>query len=117
MTSLPIKISLAVVVGLLPIVVIVLLLLGLQQQDVYSTVTIPVNSTYEIDIKQGNLTAAEYERLIDAQTSAHNEVDKILFSIQTQQGIDVYENECNYSTEMNPYKVIECYEKNKDKIK
>lgn len=32
------------------------------------------------------------------------------------EGLDEFEK-CGYSIEMNPYKVLDCYEKNKEKIK
>ena len=66
--------------------------------------TIAVNST------------GEFDRLMDAESKANNQTDEILNNIQTLEGLDIYSNECGYATEINPYKVIDCYYKNQDRI-
>jgi hypothetical protein len=50
------------------------------------------------------------------ESTANVQTDKILSSIQTLEGLDIYSNECGYATEINPYKVIDCYYKNQDRI-
>ena len=76
--------------------------------------TIAVNSTYEVQIE--NMTSGEFDRLMDNESKANNQTDQILNSIQTLEGLDIYSNECGYATEINPYKVIDCYYKNQDRI-
>jgi hypothetical protein len=62
------------------------------------------------------MTSEEFDRLMIAESKANNQTDEILDSIQTLEGLDIYSNECGYSTETNPYKVIDCYNKNQDRI-
>lgn len=76
--------------------------------------TIAVNSTYEVEVE--NMTSEVFERLVDAESKANDQTDVILNSIQTLEGLDIYSNECGYATETNPYKVIDCYNKNQDRI-
>ena len=76
--------------------------------------TIAVNSTYAVEVE--NMTSEEFDRLMDAESKANNQTDEILNSIQTLKGLDIYSNECGYATEPNPYKVIDCYYKNQDRI-
>ena len=76
--------------------------------------TIAVNSTYTVEVE--NTTSEEFDRLMDAQSNANNQTDEILNSIQTLEGLDIFSNECGYATESNPYKVIDCYYKNQDRI-
>ena len=76
--------------------------------------TIAVNSTYTVEVE--NTTSEEFDRLMDAQSNANNQTDEILNSIQTLEGLDIFSNECGYATETNPYKVIDCYYKNQDRI-
>ncbi len=76
--------------------------------------TIAINSTYEVEVE--NMTSEEFDRLMDAESKANNQTDEILSSIQTLEGLDIYSNECGYATEINPYKVIDCYYKNQDRI-
>ena len=76
--------------------------------------TIAVNSTYEVEVE--NMTSEEFDRLMDAESKANNQTDQILNSIQTLEGLGIYSNECGYATEINPYKVIDCYYKNQDRI-
>ena len=76
--------------------------------------TIAVNSTYAVEVE--NTTSEEFDRLMDAQSNANNQTDEILNSIQTLEGLDIFSNECGYATESNPYKVIDCYYKNQDRI-
>jgi hypothetical protein len=75
---------------------------------------IAVNSTYAVEVE--NMTSEEFDRLMDAQSNANNQTDEILNSIHTLEGLDIYSNECGYATESNPYKVIDCYYKNQDRI-
>lgn len=95
------------------ILIQVIIFLGLQLQLAYSS-TVAINSTYERDIL--DLTAEEFEAANVAENAAFDELDMILMSIQTLEGLDEFEK-CGYLTETNPYKVLDCYEKNKDKIK
>lgn len=83
---------------------------------VATATTVAINSTFEVDVSDENLTAEEFEALNNSENVAFDELDVILDSIQTMEGLDEYEK-CGYSTEMNPYKVLDCYEKNKEKIK
>ena len=76
--------------------------------------TIAVNSTYEVEVE--NMTSEQFDRLMDAESKANDKANQILNSIQTLEGLDIYSNECGYSTEINPYKVIDCYYKNQDRI-
>ena len=76
--------------------------------------TIAVNSTYTVEVE--NTISEEFDRLMDAQSNANNQTDEILNSIQTLEGLDIFSNECGYATESNPYKVIDCYYKNQDRI-
>jgi hypothetical protein len=76
--------------------------------------TIAVNSTYSIEVE--NMTSEEFDVLRDAESKANNQTDEILNSILTLEGLDIYSNECGYATEINPYKVIDCYYKNQDRI-
>lgn len=76
--------------------------------------TIAVNSTYEVGVE--NITSEQFDRLMDAESKANDQANQILNSIQTLEGLDIYSNECGYSTEINPYKVIDCYYKNQDRI-
>ena len=76
--------------------------------------TIAVNSTYAVEVE--NMTSEEFNRLMDAESKANNQTDEILNSIQNLEGLDIYSNECGYATETNPYKVIDCYYKNQDRI-
>ena len=76
--------------------------------------TIAVNSTYEVEVE--NMTSEQFDRLMDAESKANDQANQILNSIQTLEGLDIYSNECGYSTEINPYKVIDCYYKNQDRI-
>jgi hypothetical protein len=78
---------------------------------------IAVNSTQEIDVTDESITAEEFAAISDAEMAANDKVDEIFMSITTQEGLDVAEKECKYVTEMNPYKVLECFEKNKNRIK
>jgi hypothetical protein len=78
------------------------------------TSTIAVNSTYEIEVE--NMTSEEFDRLMDAESKTNDQANQILNSIQTLEGLDIYSNECGYATEINPYKVIEFYYKNQDRI-
>jgi surface antigen len=75
---------------------------------------IAVNSTYAVEVE--NMTSEEIDRLMDAQSNANNQTDEILNSIHTLEGLDIYSNECGYATKSNPYKVINCYYKNQDRI-
>jgi hypothetical protein len=63
-----------------------------------------------------NTTLEKFDRLMAAESEANNQTDEILNSIQTLEGLDIYSNECGYATENNPYKVIDCYYKNQDRI-
>jgi hypothetical protein len=76
--------------------------------------TIAVNSTYEVEVE--NMTSEQFDRLMDAESKANDQTTQILNSIQTLEGLDIYSNECGYATEINPYKVIDCYYKNQDRI-
>jgi hypothetical protein len=76
--------------------------------------TIAVNSTYEVEVE--NMTSEQFDRLMDAESKANDQANQILNSIQTLEGLEIYSNECGYSTEINPYKVIDCYYKNQDRI-
>jgi|RhiMethySRZTD1v2_1073278.scaffolds.fasta_scaffold1530486_2 hypothetical protein len=76
--------------------------------------TIAVNSTYAVEVE--NMTSEEFDKLMDAESNANDQATQILNSIQTLEGLDIYSNECGYSTEINPYKVIDCYYKNQDRI-
>jgi hypothetical protein len=76
--------------------------------------TIAVNSTYEVEVE--NLTSEQFDILTAAESKANDQANQILNSIQTLEGLDIYSNECGYSTEINPYKVIDCYYKNQDRI-
>ena len=76
--------------------------------------TIAVNSTYEVEVEY--MTSEQFDRLMDAESKANDQANQILNSIQTLEGLDIYSNECGYSTEINPYKVIDCYYKNQDRI-
>lgn len=76
--------------------------------------TIAVNSTYEVEVE--NVTSEVFERLMDAESEANDQTDDILNSIKTLEGLDIYSNECGYATETNPYKVIDCYMRNHDRI-
>jgi hypothetical protein len=76
--------------------------------------TIAVNSTYEVEVE--NMTSGQFDRLMDAESKVNDQADEILNSIQTLEGLDIYSNECGYATENNPYKVIDCYYKNQDRI-
>jgi hypothetical protein len=75
---------------------------------------IAVNSTYEVEVE--NMTLEQFDRLRDAESKANDQADQILNSIQTLEGLDIYSNECGYATETNPYKVIDCYYNNLDRI-
>lgn len=72
--------------------------------------TVAVNSTYEVEVE--NITSEEFDSLMDAESEANEQATTILNSIQTLEGLDIYNNECGYSTEINPYKVIDCYQRN-----
>jgi hypothetical protein len=98
--------------GLLLIVIGLCLSVGLVTYTYASTIA--VNSTYEIEVE--NMTSEEFDRLMDAESKANDQANQILNSIQTLEGLDIYSNECGYATEINPYKVIECYYKNQDRI-
>jgi hypothetical protein len=98
--------------GLLLIVIGLCLSVGLVTYTYASTIA--VNSTYEIEVE--NMTSEEFDRLMDAESKANDQANQILNSIQTLEGLDIYSNECGYATEVNPYKVIECYYKNQDRI-
>jgi hypothetical protein len=76
--------------------------------------TISVNSTYEVEVE--NMTSEEFDRLKDEESKANDQANQILNSIQTLEGLDIYSNECGYAVEINPYKVIDCYYKNQDRI-
>jgi hypothetical protein len=98
--------------GLLLIVIGLCLSVGLVTYTYASTIA--VNSTYEIEVE--NMTSEEFDRLMDAESKANDQANQILNSIQTLEGLDIYSNECGYAKEINPYKVIECYYKNQDRI-
>ena len=53
----------------------------------------------------------------DAEYAAFTQSDEIVNLIQTKEGLGFYTSECGYTTEFNPYKVLNCYEKNMDRIK
>jgi hypothetical protein len=76
--------------------------------------TIAVNSTYEVEVE--NITSEQFDILMASESKANDQANQILNSIQTLEGLDIYSNECGYSTEINPYKVIDCYYKNQDRI-
>jgi surface antigen len=76
--------------------------------------TIAVNSTYEVEVE--NMTSEQFDSLMDAESKANDQTNHLLNSIQTLEGLDIYSNECGYATEINPYKVIDCYYKNQDRI-
>jgi hypothetical protein len=82
-------------------------------ENIYAS-TIAVNSTYEVEVEY--MTSEQFDRLMDAESKANDQANQILNSIQTLEGLDIYSNECGYSTEINPYKVIDCYYKNQDRI-
>ena len=86
------------------------------QLELVQASTIAINSTFEKDISDENFTGEEFKAANDSENVAFEKLDVILESIQTMEGLDEFER-CGYTTEMNPYKVLECYEKNKDKIK
>ena len=92
-------------------------LLLLEQQVAYSTATVAVNATHEIDMMESSLSSEEMLKLIDAEYAARNETHRIFDYLQTSEGINAFDDICNYVSENNPYKVIDCYEKNKDRIK
>ncbi|HZA42353.1 MAG TPA: hypothetical protein VE504_01125 [Nitrososphaeraceae archaeon] len=87
--------------------------LATYSENTYAS-TIAVNSTYEVEVE--NMTSEQFDRLMDAESKANDQANQILNSIQTLEGLDIYSNECGYSTEINPYKVIDCYYKNQDRI-
>jgi hypothetical protein len=76
--------------------------------------TIAVNSTYEVEVE--NITSEQFDILMASESKANDQANQILNSIQTLEGLDIYSNECGYSTEIDPYKVIDCYYKNQDRI-
>ena len=76
--------------------------------------TIAINATYEVEVE--NMTSEQFDRLMNAESKANDQTNQILNSIQTLEGLDIYSNECGYATEINPYKVIDCYYKNQDRI-
>lgn len=76
--------------------------------------TIAVNSTYEVEVE--NITSEQFDILMASESKANDQANQILNSIQTLEGLDIYSNDCGYSTEINPYKVIDCYYKNQDRI-
>jgi hypothetical protein len=76
--------------------------------------TIAINSTYEVEVE--NMTSEQFDKLMDAESKANDQANQILNSIKTLEGLEIYSNECGYSTEINPYKVIDCYYKNQDRI-
>jgi hypothetical protein len=76
--------------------------------------TIAINSTLEVEVE--NMTSEVFDRLMDSESKANDQANQILNSIQTLEGLDIYSNECGYATEINPYKVIDCYYKNQDRI-
>ena len=87
--------------------------LATQQEKVYAS-TIAVNSTYEVEVE--NVTSEEFDRLMNAESTANDQANQILNAIQTLEGLDIYSNECGYATEINPFKVIDCYYENQDRI-
>jgi hypothetical protein len=105
--------KLALILGLSPVVIILFLGLGLQLS--YAS-DIAVNSTHEIDATDPSVSAEKFKRLLDAETAADHKLYEILDSIQTPEGLAEFEK-CGIATELNPYKVLGCYEKNTDKIK
>jgi hypothetical protein len=103
--------------GLLLIVISLCLGIGLAKypENAYTYAsTIAINSTYEVEVE--NMTSEVFDRLMDAESKANDQANQILNSIQTLEGLDIYSNECGYATEINPYKVIDCYYKNQDRI-
>ena len=76
--------------------------------------TIAVNSTYEVEVE--NITSEQFDILMASESKANDQANQILNSIQTLEGLAIYSNECGYATEINPYKVIDCYYKNQDRI-
>ena len=101
--------------SLLVTTIMMVSLTSLQLEFVQAS-TIAINSTYEKDIPDENFTREEFKAANDSENVAFEKLDVILESIQTMEGLDEFER-CGYTTEMNPYKVLECYEKNKVKIK
>jgi hypothetical protein len=101
--------------SLLVSTIVIISLTSLQLEIVEASV-IAINSTYERDISDENFTEEEFMAANDSENVAFEKLDVILESIQTMEGLDEFEK-CGYTTEMNPYKVLECYQKNKDKIK
>jgi hypothetical protein len=101
--------------SLLVSTIVILFLTSLQLKLVEASV-IAINSTYERDISDENFTEEEFMAANDSENVAFEKLDVILESIQTMEGLDEFEK-CGYTTEMNPYKVLECYQMNKDKIK
>jgi hypothetical protein len=101
--------------SLLVSTIVIISLTSLQLELVEASV-IAINSTYERDISDENFTEEEFMAANDSENVAFEKLDVILESIQTMEGLDEFEK-CGYTTEMNPYKVLECYQKNKDKIK
>ncbi|HZA70123.1 MAG TPA: hypothetical protein VE548_10525 [Nitrososphaeraceae archaeon] len=95
---------------------IMMISLTLLQLELVEASVIAINSTYERDISDENFTEEEFMAANDSENVAFEKLDVILESIQTMEGLDEFEK-CGYTTEMNPYKVLECYQKNKDKIK
>jgi hypothetical protein len=100
---------------LLLLVVMLMISSTVKSLQLVQASTIPINSTYERDISDENFTREEFEAANDAENTAFEKLDVILESIQTMEGLSAFEK-CGYSTEMNPYKVLDCYERNKDKI-
>ncbi len=101
--------------SLLVSTIMIIFLTSLQLELVEASV-IAINSTYERDISDENFTKEEFMTANDSENVAFEKLDVILESIQTMEGLDEFEK-CGYTTDMNPYKVLECYQKNKDKIK
>jgi hypothetical protein len=85
-----------------------------QQQEVYA---FPVHVNATNSVESDNLPLEEWSRMTDAEYAAFTQGDEIVDLIQTKEGMDFYTNECGYTTEPNPFKILDCYEKNKDKIK
>ena len=55
--------------------------------------------------------------MTDAEYAALTQCDEKVDLIQTKEGLGFYTSECGYTTEPNPYKVLNCYDKNMDRIK
>jgi hypothetical protein len=90
---------------------------GKQTLQIVQASAIPINSTYEVDVANNSMTAEEFGAALDAEAAVKDQLYAIMEDLRTSEGIDNFDKICGFTTEMNSYKVMECYGKNKDKIK